>query len=94
MAASGCRSCVREYLRGEVSCRSCGGELSREVLARRRRNRVVEFLAAVLNPPEHSASSRQDKVGGSVCNWRNPLVVHLVGAIISSVILLAILCGV
>lgn len=94
MAASGCRSCVREYLRGEVSCRSCGGELSREVLSRRRCNWVVEFLAAVLNSPDHSASSRRDEVGGSIRDWRNPLVVHLVGAIISSVILLAILCGV
>lgn len=97
MSEHKCRFCVGEFLRGEERCSRCGGELESpirdETQARARTgSEIFTPQHHLLNLERSSDGERDDRDLESILfDWKNPIVVNIVGSLVCALILIATL---
>lgn len=88
-----CDACVREYLRGESHCGRCGRTLAPEVMVATRGQRHGRADLKSFTPPDEFKFDEDEPIHQLLFNWKHPAVIHLVGALVFTLVVSTVLFG-
>ncbi|MFM1846976.1 MAG: hypothetical protein RL417_450 [Pseudomonadota bacterium] len=90
-----CRFCVGEFLKGHESCAHCG-QILESPIGQRRSTRACSAddlfrgQADILND-EAGADKEENDLQNILFDWKNPVVLNIVGSLVCAMLLIATL---
>lgn len=94
MAENRCRFCVGEFLKGGETCSHCGEALESPIGAhdsRRARSAGEVFSSPTEILNRDSAEKDDNEIENILFDWKNPVVLNIVGSLVCTMLLIATL---